>query len=71
MSPRRIRGGNGKKKKRKKKRRMEPAWRGLGGGESSLLVIKRNDSPNMTINHCRNQSDGRPLLHADNASINI
>lgn len=59
------------KKKKKEKEENGASMAGVGGGESSLLVIKRNDSPNMTINHCRNQSDGRPLLHADNASINI
>lgn len=63
MSPGRIRGGTGERRKE---------WRRHGErGRWSLLVIKCDDSPNMTINHGRNQSVGRLLLHADNASINI
>ena len=69
MSPRRIRGGTGVGGGRGE--RSPRGGVGRGEGRPSLLVIKQNDSPNMTINHRRNQSDGRPLLHADNASINI
>lgn len=63
MSPGRIRGGSGEKEKGGRQHGV--------GGRWSLLVIKCDDSSNMTINHGRNQSVGRLLLHADNASINI